>query len=424
MSVRLRSSTVPANIYSAIGVWNGVPTLYPATGDATSHSSEDYVTPDYKGRIAQGIIINSPCSMTGVSRTSSAEGLWDATRISDGSTLVVSGSLCSRGLFYDYVNYGRPSLTNSLIADDDIRLTRVASSKLDAIANIDSTPFKFGEDIFELRKTLQFIRRPFSSLRDLTRKMNDSHRVKYYVLKRRKSFTPGAAAKLLSDTWLEYRFAISPLVRSGFSAALAMENPKIKTSPRKIARGSGFDQVTDNSTSDRPGGSGRYKHYSIADELNLVVRSGIMYEVSNPVQNYQRTLGLRLKDLPEVLWAITPYSFMVDRVVNITNSVRGLTNLKDPDVSILAGWSVQKVNAVRRITHTGDTQPAYSLNSFKSSVTVTDVWKYDRVVWDPSVSDLIPPFSLSGLIKDATKTLDLATLVYNQLSGPRRRTYL
>jgi hypothetical protein len=107
---------------------------------------------------------------------------------------------------------------------------------------------------------------------------------------------------------------------------------------------------------------------------------------------------------------------MVDRVVDITSSIRGLLNLSDPRISVLGGGVVTRWASYRSTV---------SLRQHTPNWTVTvngDVYKdrrfnYSRTPWAPGFSDLVPPVDLGGLTRDLTNTLDLLALIRQGLTG-------
>jgi hypothetical protein len=115
-----------------------------------------------------------------------------------------------------------------------------------------------------------------------------------------------------------------------------------------------------------------------------------------------------------------PYSFMVDRVWDVSKMVRSLTTLADPRVKILAGWVRQKYNAEQSLSFVNQVNPGWT-------VTVSsDTWKkqeslYDRQPWIPTASDVIPRVKPLGLVNDITKTLDLAALTYQYFTRKVKR---
>jgi hypothetical protein len=106
---------------------------------------------------------------------------------------------------------------------------------------------------------------------------------------------------------------------------------------------------------------------------------------------------------------------MVDRLVNIQQGIKGLTNLLDPSIRILAASLAIRENLFQTIQATQwfvDNGCSQALNGGIRSTEVTD---YTRFPWTPSVGDIVPGFTPGGLVKDATSVVDLMTLILQRL---------
>jgi hypothetical protein len=140
------------------------------------------------------------------------------------------------------------------------------------------------------------------------------------------------------------------------------------------------------------------------------VRAGILYEVSNPVVNFQYKYGLRFKDIPTTLWAVLPLSFMVDRFVNISNFFGGATNLLDPNVKILGAWVTSKRERLQSIGVRSISESGYTSTIVPDDI-VDKTFLYAREVWEPSLVDAIPSLDIKGLVNSSAKVTDLLALV-------------
>jgi hypothetical protein len=367
---------------------------------AKSESIRDVVTPGFYRRINNGDVINNPCNIN-ISENISGGGSYNAvgTGPNDGKSYATfGGSITS----YHMSNHSMQHIT--VITDDDIA-SRIALTKLRALAAVDSTPFAFGEDMLEIRETLRFLRDPLYTLRNIAERMR-----KFYRSRTRKGIN---SQKAFADMWLEYRFAVSPLVQSAMSIIEAYNDTTSKRPKRRTARG--FSTHTDE-TSDSAIGyytPSIYDEFSRKGKVTVDIHSGILYEVSNPVNDMNFRLGLRLKDIPETLWNIVPLSFMVDRLVDISSSISGFVNLVDPSVTILAGWTRVKTESEKEIQFNAQTNPNWSVQ-VSGDVVKEKSFSYDRSPWNPSVADLVPSFTPDNLVSDVTKTLDLLQLMRNR----------
>jgi hypothetical protein len=104
-----------------------------------------------------------------------------------------------------------------------------------------------------------------------------------------------------------------------------------------------------------------------------------------------------------------PYSFVVDRALDVSSSISGLSNLADPSIRILAGSVTTRSSDFTSISLTDVINPDYSI-SVNPTVFEDEVFAYNRVIWDPSIIDTIPPLNLTGLVDDVTKVTDSLAL--------------
>jgi hypothetical protein len=278
-------------------------------------------------------------------------------------------------------------------------------AKLRALANIDTTPYEFMEDMFEIRETIRFLRNPLHGLLRLSRAFK----------KDLNKLSLGDATKQLkafANLWLEYRFAVSPLVRSAYGIADAMSHPIPQRPKRRSARGFAKSNARD-------AWSPVYRPFTFdcKNSIESEWKASILYEVDNPLLSRADSFGLRAKDIPETIWAVLPYSFMVDRVVNISDSIRGLTNLLDPSVKILAGSLTEKTDRKFSVQLISQSSPSYAV-SIDSDVFHDDQFTYNRTVWKPTASDTLPPVQIGGLVRDVTSTTDLLALILANFKVP------
>jgi hypothetical protein len=398
------------------GPWTGTTSVYhngSLTGTPTypiyesSEAMVDYVTPNFRKAIASGAIINNPVSYEKSSLQAEGGGFIRAVHPDDPENVYeyIGGSITQTGVTYcwNFSEVGHLNVDSTASVD---------AAKFYAVANIDSTPYAFLEDTFEIRETLRFLRNPIGSLVKLSKEF------KKVVKTKRKSKSVPHVAKAISDVWLEYRFAFSPLLRSVDDAIDYLHKDLAKTPERRTARGFSKSELRKSGTF-----FGRtYNHvasptwhFDRSTQRRVEVRAGILYAVSNPVDGVRFDLGIRNKDIPETIWAIMPYSFMVDRVANISKSIRGLTNLLDPNVEVLAGWVVTKDDKQTVYRLTDHVSGGWIIQTLGDNVRRKD-FTYNRVKWSPTASDTVPPVDIGGLVKDATSIADLLALVYSNIT--------
>lgn len=401
----------------------------------------DVVTPNYAKRIARGDIINNPCLYESTKDYLSGSGFGSFSNIAGTSAYTLSGPLSS----YRWQNDSAqaPGDLADLIGPVDYTEDRC---KLNAIAYLDSTPYEFGEDVGEILETVRFLKNPLASLfklsrsfkasyiRKLRRKRAATHRevkllqrnltrterLLYEKSRERWLHSMGYDLKKLdlrialahADVYLSYRFALSPLIRSCQDALEAYSKVHVYPPRRRSARGI---QMVSKSESDTF--QAGVRHWGRDVTVKRDGKASILYEVSNPVHDWKYKLGLRAKDVPTVMWQLVPYSFMVDRLFDITSFSKGVINLADPRVRILAASYREKYDWKSNIQLLSqDGTATWNTPTIVGEKIVNEYFSYDRSVWSPSVADTVPNFTPGNLINDTLKVLDLAALIGKNLN--------
>ena len=398
---RTRTDTAATKLDNVVRNWGPYYELPPDDmGDMSVYKQtlriSDVVTPNYHKLVKAGAIINNPCYMY----------VW--TSSSSGQSYIHFQYDTNPGAWFSYTGgsntrkYGGASHL-SAIAQPSLE-NILESAKSAALSDVDATPYAFGEDIGEVRQTLKFVQKPLSSLAGLAKSF--SRDVKGY-LGRNKGKERAAA---IADVYTSYQFAFKPLVRSAFDACEAYTTPKPRLPIRLSAHGnksaSGSNSKSDFEVSGNV--------FNIHREIESDIHASILYWVNNPISDMQWKLGLRARDFPSTLWQLMPYSFMVDRVINVTSFIEGMTALVDPNVEILAG-------SLR--TKQTDTDSVQLVEKISPGWTVTvlcDVYEekrfiYDRNPWTPSVLDSIPNSDVGNLVNTASKIADLGALIVQRL---------
>lgn len=399
-TLRSRSRQGPTKLVSHTIVDSQVPgingTHAGVTEDTTVESMSDYVTSSFGYLLRSGVVINNPCSYVKDRVYGTGATAWTERRISPVRTISGSGGSVASAYIKVFPTFC-PAEPAALTIPDGV----IQKVRLQALANVDKTPYSFAEDVAEFHQTLTFLRNPFSAMRDLSRLFAKDISKKKQTL---------ARAKLIANAWTEYRFAFSPLLRSAISLIdsfqTTAERPK-----RRSSRGASdySNKVVANQTVQTN------FFWSTTSSIHADVRSSLLYEVSNPITDWKFKYGLRAKDIPVTLWAIMPYSFMVDRLVNITSSFQAMTNFLDPQVKILAGSVTTRKDLVRERTLNRSSNPAGWIYSHPSSSQRRETFSYERTLWSPTALDLIPTVELGGLVDGSTKIADLAALVVQRL---------
>jgi len=392
--------------------------LYRSTTHVKDHSydrMDDVVISEYHRRIAEGEVINNPCDAQFELTRTTGEGSYQAIHTPTGKVFICEGE-CFTAYHSTRMNLpGR--YTPDPFDEADLELLK-SDLKVKAIARIDRTPYAFGEDLLELRETVRFIRDPLESLRDLSESFKKARERAERALRSSSRRSGGGGGGLLrsavsdprgqalASTWLAFRFALSPLVRS-ISDLLEAFQTESQPNPRQTARANMEDSMTHTSEVSIGG-----LDFVKETKHNFEVRAGILTDVDLPSNMTRWKYGLRNKDIPSTLWQILPYSFMVDRLYDVSSVVKGIANLSDPKINILAGWVTTKHEVLTTETYVAGVHPDPNwIVSGQGDVVDTIVSTYVRETWNPGVGDLHPRASLKGLVNDANKILDLVSLV-------------
>lgn len=288
-------------------------------GGRVFDSMVDVVTPNFHKLVAQGVIINNPMRRV-YHETSGGFG----TRSAIGKGANTGGYNYMTGDIFGYISQADGFQGLGLTLDES------NNALLDAFAGIDRTPYSFGEDLAELKETLTFLRHPMLELRDLMRRYNE--------LRHRHIFKGFDFLKAHAHAWAEIRFGAAPLLRSAYSLAESIGNYRKVVKPvRQTSRG--FAQSSDSDGDSKVFNGRRYMRYI---EKTYECRASVLYEQPSGTLSVNEYFGLRAKDIPETMWNVIPYSFMVDRFLNIDAVTRAYVNLFDPSVKVLSACTVEK----------------------------------------------------------------------------------
>jgi len=371
----------------------------PYTTANVTDEMTDTVTPDYHRIINGGGIVNNPCVYTKSGVTSPASFSMDVYKASNPSQLDYNyeGALVARmieeGTWGTTLPY--PTLSDKL----------ERRCKMVALANIDKTPYAFGEDLLEIGETLRFLRSPLAALSRLGSEFRNEYLINKTFRRNRYDLLKAHAA-----LWNQYRFAVSPLVRSiqdGIEAyGTELPSPPERMSARGIATDSGSD------SQDKQLWGFLNCTNTVKNEIEG--KATILYTISNPVHDWRFRLGLRAKDMPTTVWQVMPYSFMVDRLLDLSSFSKGVMNLADPSIKILAGSYRVKLSGEKKYSVVSSYNSRYHFH-VPDSLTQEE-FTYERNPWTPTIADTLPEFTPGHLVSDATKITDLFAIIVSKFN--------
>jgi hypothetical protein len=361
----------------------------------------DIKTKNYAKRINSGEIINNPCTINVVTIDAGVSG--HSGIDTAGKTTFTSGGSANFYIGEAYMDSGSFNYT-PLSVDLDSMFAR---ARLEALARMDPTPYSFMEDLAELTSTISYLKGSTSKLLKATDDWLASKK-KIQVL----DLTPFAREKQLASLWLQYRFVLSPMVKSMGDLLEAFNDKSHYKIPfRRTSRG--FEQYNEAEIVQQTIPAQTYE-WELTRTYSANVTAGVYYETSNPLNGFRFKYGLRNKDIPVTLWNVVPLSFMYDRVQDISNSIKAVTNFLDPSLKVVAGWTRIKRTDEKTYRRTAYNAPTWDFTVYGTPVTHTD-FLYERQPWIPSLSDTVPPFEVDKLITDITSLTDVLSLVLGRL---------
>jgi len=392
--------------------WNFQNQPYVCVSEGKAEEMTDWVVPGYHKLIKDGEVINNPCNYTVTSWEAEASDVyychWPTSTPAEWWKLD-SGNLTLRHLMkgFTFNLWDKPYLP--LPSFDT-----ASASKTKCLADVDSTPYEFFEDLAEVRETIEFLRNPLQGLADLSKVYKKRKR---NIERRGDSYNPKwdrkAEAKALASLWNQYQFAAAPLVRSCLTALEAWnERENLRRPKRRSAHGYSRSRDTGWQLWQKLAQFSECFEYRRDDASEVFSHATIYYEVDNPLMDWKFALGLRLKDVPTTMWQIMPLSFMVDRLVNVQHAIAGLINLHDPSVTFLAASLTRRYTQEWTISLERKWHPFGTMTFAINRPDKVNFLKftYDRDLWTPSVRDTIPPVTWDGLTSDIVKTTDLIAL--------------
>lgn len=438
------SAVLPLKYWDSGNLLVNTQTLY--TSMRLKDQMDDVVTPHYRELSAQGRIIQSPKAKETVWFTQKAS-LVDCScvhTLDQRPRRTYQGSLARVGLTVPPILIGDAGAWQNAFEafqqEVDLAITRahanVSVSEMQVLATIGEFPETVNwlvscmKRLVKVTKAFTKRREMVGVLRTLTYNLQEASTPKGATFAQRRLdlykrlLQTREAKKLPTDSvgavataWLEYRYAIRPLLGDIKNAITAIQK-QLEYAKRQTARGKELRVYDDiNIDYDDPSPSDRIlvEDLKIARKGLVKASAGVLYAIERNIAALASILGL---DQPvESLYELIPFSFVLDWVVNVGEWLQSLTQTSG--LSLLSSWVtltyVEEVAVTPlnwRIRHYPSDTHQWKINEYTkggSASKVTRVWR----VPNPQIP-LLPSFDLKV---NLPKILDLGFILRQILSG-------
>ena len=392
-------------------------------------SMYDVVTPGYRKLQNQGVIINNPRQLEDV-LYSNIPHIIEADWWYGGvpghmimpiqDTLAIPNRDATLPDKYKFEQLFKP------YAD----LEALASNR--AWANVQLSEAALLASIGELPETLSWLKSLFSRLVKLT-KMFRSKTAMYRTfptlvttfigipprrLKRYLDSLPKKTSdhlKLFSDAWLEWRYAIRPLIFEIKQAVEALSKLVTKAS-RQTARGKEVRLVdTSKQLTMVTSSAGGITTTKVKQTVKATYqcRAGVLFEIEDDLDTLMAVWGL---DQPlEAIYELLPFSFMLDWVFSVGDTIGAWSS--QPSLNPLASWCTYKlIHKEKRETLNVDMVGANGYTFAVRNVTPGKAELTFERTWRKPVAQkfVLPRLDLK---LDLAKIIDLSTIGRNILTG-------
>lgn len=295
---------------------------------------------------------------------------------------------------------------------------------LQAVNKIDSTNTSVVEDLLELRKTIDMMSNPISTIYDLSRKYRTAV-IKLYNFRRSAKRGKGTGEKdmanALATTWLTARFGFAQPVLTLMTLHQAyLQRDRDSPTRRRVGAGDSvsFDHSRTVSNSNGVGGT-----FRVTDKCSQSYNSWYLYTAKSPfTDSISGMLGLRLKDVPKGIWQVMPSSWVVDRFIDVSSFIGAGMKLADPTIKILSSGYTYKGESTHGIQCVG-----YNYPGFKYSVSGDEIGSesvsLQRIPGTPTFTDFLPVVKNPLKGKSLQSNLDLLSFAVANLTGTHTRVY-
>ena len=402
-----------------------------------SHVMCDVVTPKFHKLQNQGVIINNPLwheDIQSVHTPTSVRVDW----VKDGS---VTGYMVWPYSAYLEIPLASPTLPMVLnfekLFEEFSTMADLAANR--AWANVELSEAMLLASLGELPETFRWMQSLFERAINLTKAFRSKTKLlanlpllaKNIMAKnpaqlkklagpmvkgRHSSSTDAVSA--FANAWLEYRYAIRPLVFEMKSCLEALKKIITKKS-RQTARGKDV-VLEDNSsivthTYSKPVSTTVTATYRRTVKSAITCRAGVLFQIEDDLDALLAVWGI---DQPlESAWELVPFSFIIDWFFSVGDTISAWS--VNPSLTPLASWTT-----FRHITSESRTSLSFSMSNKggyvwstpevthgKSGLTGIRTWRKPA-----AIRSVLPRFDLK---LDLAKIIDLGLIGRSLLSGKR-----
>jgi hypothetical protein len=365
----------------------------------------DVVTENWKTRMAKGEIINNPMlSLTSVQNNTPFMYTFRLTDPDDSTNygtythgIELPADYQATSLDWDY---WYDHILDVFESERDVALSK-------AWANVDISSIQALASLGELPETVHWmtslVKRMISIMRAFTQKK--------LLLNVQKFVQSGRSViNELSELWLEFRYAVRPLI---FDMQQAVEawNAVLQKSDRFTARGfNRADGVTTSSTETVILNEAMSAIISRTQQTSADYRAGVLYTIDDNVNELMSVWGI---DQPiETVWELIPFSFMIDWFFSVGHVISSWTI--NPGLNPLASFITEEHTTTIKSEITGCFQTkditssgnlVTNVGAVSAGCNLTKVITKRRL---PSPQrSIMPTFNLN---LDTAKLIDLAAI--------------
>lgn len=299
---------------------------YPANQRGGTEGITEMLTPRWKRMVSEGSIIIGEMDRQ-IVRRSPGSALLHETYPPWGWDYEVTG---------DIAGCVRNAVAAPSRSDNTAKLAELSSRALhSARAKAHESMTLGGETLAQMGETIKMLRRPFSSAGRLLRKTT---RIRDKKLRKSASNLTQANA----DAWLETTYGWKPLIMDVMNIMSVAERLRSNFERRLVFRAT----ETFDSNSEHPFSAVRLSgdldflrcNGSYTKVTTLRASAGVIVDIKmlTPTEMLAKIFGFRARDLPSTLWALMPYSFVLDWWGNVETWFQSV--MPDPGVIHRGSW--------------------------------------------------------------------------------------